>query len=111
IVAPPAAVSAIMGLLVAPGGATIEYSAASRTAAFDAAVALAAPFALVALAEAVAFCGYPVLNLAPLTPPVLPPALTSHPSAILHVSHRQRHIGAHHHHCLPIHCCPRVPHS
>ncbi|AHI82701.1 CPBP family intramembrane glutamic endopeptidase [Burkholderia thailandensis] len=88
-----AAVSAIMGLLVAAGGATIEYSGASRTAAFESAVAWAATFALVALAEEVAFRGYPFLKLARRTHPVVAAALTSLAFGISHVSNRNENIA------------------
>ncbi|AGK51307.1 CAAX protease self-immunity family protein [Burkholderia thailandensis MSMB121] len=87
------AVSAIMGLLVATGGATIEYSGVSGAAASESAVAWAAAFVLVALAEEVAFRGYAFMKLAQRTHPVVAAALTSLAFGISHVSNRNENIA------------------
>ncbi|AOJ84477.1 CAAX protease [Burkholderia sp. MSMB617WGS] len=87
------AVSAIMGLLVLTGGATIEYSGASRAAALESALAWAAAFALIALAEEVAFRGYPFFKLAQRAHPVVAAALTSLAFGMSHVSNRNENIA------------------
>lgn len=88
-----AAVSAIMGLLVATGGATIEYSGANRAAAFESAVTWACAFVLVALAEEIAFRGYAFFKLAQRTHPVVAAALTSLAFGLSHVSNRNENIA------------------
>ncbi|AOJ06264.1 CPBP family intramembrane glutamic endopeptidase [Burkholderia mayonis] len=87
------AVSAIMGLLVLTGGATIEYSGANRTAALESALVWAAAFLLVALAEEIAFRGYAFFTLAQRTHPVVAAALTSLAFGISHVSNRNENIA------------------
>ncbi|WP_186101271.1 CPBP family intramembrane glutamic endopeptidase [Burkholderia gladioli] len=88
-----AAVSAIMALLVATGGATLAYSGMSLAAALEAGLTWAFAFALVAAAEELAFRGYLFFRLAQGIPPTAAAVLTSLAFGLAHMSNHGENMA------------------